>query len=41
MNYSMIFFIIGWVFLIEAALMAPSALVALLYAEQSLSLIHI
>ena len=36
MNYSMIFFIIGWVFLIEAALMAPSALVALLYAEQSI-----
>ena len=25
MNYSMIFFIIGWVFIIEAALMAPSA----------------
>lgn len=36
MNYSMIFFIIGWVFIIEAALMAPSALVALLYAEQSI-----
>ena len=36
MNYSMIFFIIGWVFLIEAALMAPSALVALLYTEQSI-----
>ncbi len=36
MNYSMIFFIIGWVFLIEAALMAPSALVALLYSEQSI-----
>ena len=36
MYYSMIFFIIGWVFLIEAALMAPSALVALLYAEQSI-----
>ena len=36
MNYSMIFFIIGWVFIIEAALMAPSALVALLYSERSI-----
>ena len=36
MNYSMIFFIIGWVFIIEAALMAPSALVAVLYAEKSI-----
>ena len=36
MNYSMIFFIIGWVFIIEAALMAPSALVAVLYSERSL-----
>ena len=36
MNYSMIFFIIGWVFIIEAALMAPSALVAVLYSERSI-----
>ena len=36
MNYSMIFFIIGWVFIIEAALMAPSALVAVLYPERSI-----
>ena len=36
MNYSMIFFIIGWVFIIEAALMAPSVLVALLYSERSI-----
>ena len=35
MNYSMIFFIIGWVLNIEAALMAPSALVAVLYGERS------
>ena len=32
----MIFFIIGWVFIIEAALMAPSALVAVLYSERSI-----
>ena len=32
MNY----FIIGWVFIIEAALMAPSALVAVLYSERSI-----
>ena len=36
MNYSMIFFIIGWVFIIEAALMAPSALVAVLSSERSI-----
>ncbi len=36
MNYSMIFFIIGWVFIIEAALMAPSALVAVLYSKRSI-----
>ena len=36
MNYSMIFFIIGWVFIIEASLMAPSALVAVLYSERSI-----
>ena len=36
MNYSMIFFIIGWVFIIEAALMVPSALVAVLYSERSI-----
>ena len=36
MNYSMIFFIIGWVFIIEAALMAPSALVAVLDSERSI-----
>ena len=36
MNYSMIFFIIGWVFIIEAALMAPSTLVAVLYSERSI-----
>ena len=36
MNCSMIFFIIGWVFIIEAALMAPSALVAVLYSERSI-----
>lgn len=29
-------FIIGWVFIIEAALMAPSALVAVLYSERSI-----
>ena len=35
MNYSMIFYIIGWVLNVEAALMIPSAVVALIYGEKS------
>lgn len=35
MNYSIIFYIIGWIFTVEAALMAPSVLVAVLYQERA------
>jgi len=35
MNYSMIFFIIGWILNVEAALLAPSMAVALIYRENS------
>lgn len=34
MNYSMIFFIIGWILHVEAALMVPSVVVALIYGEK-------
>lgn len=33
MNYPVIFYIIGWIFGVEAALMAPSLIVALIYGE--------
>ena len=33
MNYSMIFYIIGWILNVEAALMIPAGIVALLYGE--------
>lgn len=36
MNYSMIFYIIGWILNMEAALMLPSAVVAVIYGEKSL-----
>ncbi len=35
MNYSMIFYIIGWILNVEAALMIPSVIVAILYGEAS------
>lgn len=35
MNYSMIVYIIGWIFIVEAALMSPSLIVALIYKEKS------
>lgn len=35
MNYSMIFYIIGWILNVEAALMIPSAIVAAIYQEKS------
>ena len=35
MNYSIIFYIIGWIFNLEAAFMLPSCLVALIYQESS------
>ena len=35
MNYSMIFYIIGWIFNVEAALMIPSCVVAVIYGEKS------
>ena len=35
MNYSMIFYIIGWILNLEAAFMLPSCLVALIYQESS------
>ncbi len=35
MNYSMIFYIIGWILNVEAALMVPSCIVAIIYGEQS------
>lgn len=35
MNYSMIFLIIGWILNVEAALMAPSVIVAVIYGEKS------
>lgn len=35
MNYSMIFYIIGWVLNVEAALMIPSVIVAAIYGEIS------
>ena len=35
MNYSMIFYIIGWILNVEAALMVPSVIVAILYGEAS------
>ena len=35
MNYSMIFYIIGWILSVEAALMVPSAIVSAIYAEKS------
>lgn len=34
MNYSMIFFIIGWILNVEAALMVPSVIVAVIYGEK-------
>ena len=33
MNYSMIFYIIGWILVVEAALMVPSGVVAIIYGE--------
>lgn len=33
MNYSVIFYIIGWILVVEAALMTPSGIVAILYRE--------
>lgn len=33
MNYSMIFYIIGWILVVEAALMVPSGAVAIIYGE--------
>lgn len=33
MNYSIIFYIIGWILNLEAAFMLPSCLVALIYQE--------
>ena len=35
MNYSIIFYIIGWILNLEAAFMLPSCLVALIYQESS------
>ena len=35
MNYSMIFYIIGWILNVEAVLMIPSVVVAALYKEKS------
>lgn len=35
MNYSMIFYIIGWILSMEAALMVPSVVVAMIYGEKS------
>lgn len=35
MNYSMIFYIIGWILNVEAALMIPSVVIALIYGEKS------
>ena len=35
MNYSIIFYIIGWILNLEAAFMLPSCLVALIYQENS------
>ncbi len=35
MNYPMIIYIVGWIFGIEAALMSPSLIVALIYRERS------
>lgn len=35
MNYSMIFYIIGWILTVEAALMVPSVFVSILYRETS------
>ena len=33
MNYSMIVYIIGWILAVEAALMVPSGVVAIIYGE--------
>ena len=33
MNYLMIFYIIGWILVVEAALMVPSGIVAIIYGE--------
>lgn len=33
MNYSMIFYIIGWILDVEAALLVPSLAVSLIYHE--------
>lgn len=35
MNYSMIFYIIGWILNVEAALMIPSVVIAAIYQEKS------
>ena len=35
MNYSMIFYIIGWILSVEAALMVPSVVVSAIYGEKS------
>ncbi len=35
MNYSMIFYIVGWILNVEAALMVPSAFVTFIYGEKS------
>lgn len=35
MNYSMIFYIVGWILSVEAALMVPSAIVSAIYRESS------
>ena len=35
MNYSMIFYIVGWILSVEAALMVPSAIVSAIYGERS------
>lgn len=34
MNYSMIFYIIGWILDVEAALLVPSLAVSLIYHER-------
>lgn len=35
MNYPMIFYIVGWILSVEAALMVPSAIVSAIYGEKS------